>query len=78
MPKVAISMSPAFHARLTALAERDAPGAPNLSATGLRLLVLGTEREEALRPLPEPAGEPASAQPNEPLALPKPQTRKKR
>jgi hypothetical protein len=57
-------MSNAVHAELTRLAERDAPGNPNLSATGLRLLVLGMEREKALRPLeaiPQAQPEPARA-----------------
>ena len=55
MPRLQITVSDVLHAKLLTIAERDSPGAPNLSATGLRLLALGVEQEEAVRPpAPEP------------------------
>lgn len=58
MPRLAITVSEALLVDLDAIAERDAPGAPNRSATGLRLLALGIAEEKRLRPI---VAEPARA-----------------
>lgn len=56
MPKVAITVSESLLADLDAIAERDAPGAPNRSATGLRLLAQGIAEEKRIRPLEHRGG----------------------
>jgi len=70
MPRLQITVSDTLHAKLMAIAERDSPGAPNLSAAGLRLLALGIEQEEAMRPL-EPRA-PTSAEAKGKGRLPRP------
>ena len=63
MPRLQITVSPALQDEIKAIAERDAPGAPNLSATGLRLLALGVAQEKAVRPLPAGSDDVPSREP---------------
>ena len=51
MPRLNLTISEALSADIDVLAERDSPGAPNRSATAVRLLARGIAEEKALRPL---------------------------
>ncbi len=45
MRRMSLTVSDAMFARLSALAERDAPGAPNLTATAVRMIAGGLRTE---------------------------------
>lgn len=47
MPRIGLTVSPALLADLDLVAERDAPGAPNRSATALRLMARALTEEKA-------------------------------